>query len=41
MANNVTALEVVDRDALRYGPSYGLRGLTGLPVRVHRRPESA
>ncbi len=41
MANNVTALEVVDRDALRYGPSYGLRGLTGLPVRVHRRPDSA
>ena len=41
MANNVTALEVVDRDALRYGPSYGLRGLTGLPVRVHRRPETA
>lgn len=37
LAENVTALEVVDRDALRYGPSYGLRGLTGLPVRVHRR----
>ena len=37
LANNVTALEVVDRAALRYGPSYGLRGLTGLPVRVHRR----
>lgn len=37
LALNVTALEVVDRDALRYGPSYGLRGLTGLPVRVHRR----
>lgn len=33
----VTALAVVDRDALRYGPSYGLRGLAGLPVRVHRR----
>ena len=27
----------VDRDALRYGPSYGLRGLMGLPVRVRRR----
>ncbi len=40
LANNVTALEVVDRDALRYGPSYGLRGLTGLPVRVSRRPKS-
>jgi cytochrome P450 len=37
LANNVTALEVVDREALRYGPSYGMRGLTGLPVRVHRR----
>lgn len=37
LGDNVTALEVVDRDALRYGPSYGLRGLTGLPVRVHRR----
>jgi cytochrome P450 len=40
LANNVTAIEVVDRDALRYGPSYGLRGLTGLPVRVHRRSAS-
>ena len=38
LAENVTALEVVDRDALRRGPSYGLRGFTGLPVRVHRRP---
>jgi cytochrome P450 len=37
LANNVTALEVVDRGALRYGPSYGLRGLMGLPVRVRRR----
>lgn len=37
LAENVTALEVVDRAALRYGPSYGLRGLTGLPVLVHRR----
>jgi len=37
LGENVTALEVVDRAALRYGPSYGLRGLTGLPVRVHRR----
>ena len=33
----VTALEVVDPAALRYGPSYGLRGLTTLPVRVQRR----
>lgn len=41
LGENVTALEVVDRDALRYGPSYGLRGLTGLPVRVRRRPDSA
>ena len=37
LADNVSALEVVDRDALRYGPSYGLRGLMGLPVRVRRR----
>jgi cytochrome P450 len=37
LGENVTALEVVDRESLRYGPSYGLRGLTGLPVRVHRR----
>lgn len=41
LGENVTALEVVDRDALRYGPSYGLRGLTGLPVRVHRRLDRA
>jgi cytochrome P450 len=41
LGENVTALEVVDHDALRYGPSYGLRGLTGLPVRVHRRPATA
>jgi cytochrome P450 len=40
LGENVTALEVVDRDALRYGPSYGLRGLTGLPVRVHRRVDT-
>lgn len=33
----VTALEVVDRDALAYDASYGLRGLTSLPVRVRRR----
>lgn len=37
LAENVTALEVVDRAALTYGPSYGLRGLVSLPVRVHRR----
>jgi len=37
LGENVTAIEVVDKDALRYGPSYGLRGLTGLPVRVRRR----
>ena len=37
LADNVSALEVVDREALRYGPSYGLRGLTSLPVRVRRR----
>lgn len=41
LSENVTALEVVDRDALRYGPSYGLRGLTGLPVRVRRRRQSS
>ena len=33
----VTSLEVIDRDSLRYEPSYGLRGLYDLPVRVHRR----
>lgn len=37
LGENVTAIEVVDKEALRYGPSYGLRGLTGLPVRVRRR----
>ena len=37
LANNVTALEVIDPAALRYGPSFGLRGLLELPVRVHRR----
>lgn len=37
LAENVTAVEVVDKAALRYGPSYGLRGLTELPVLVHRR----
>jgi len=37
LGERVTALEVVDRDALRYGPSYALRGLVDLPVRVRRR----
>ena len=37
LAENVTALEVVDRSQLRYGPSYGLRGLLELPVRVVHR----
>ena len=37
LADNVTALEVVDPDALRFGPSFGLRGMLGVPVRVHRR----
>ena len=37
MGEQIASLEVVDRDALRYGASYGLRGLTGLPVRVQRR----
>ena len=37
LAAHVTALEVVDRDALRYGPSFVLRGLETLPVRVRRR----
>lgn len=37
IARNVVRLEVVDRDALRYGPSFMLRGLETLPVRVHRR----
>jgi cytochrome P450 len=38
LGEQVSALEVVDRDALRYGPSYALRGLVDLPVRVRRRP---
>ena len=38
LANNVTRIEVLDPQALRYGPSYGLRGLVELPVRIHRRP---
>ena len=37
LAAHVTAIEVVDRDALRYGPSFVLRGLETLPVRVRRR----
>lgn len=37
LAENVTSLDVVDPDGLRYGPSYGLRGLVELPVRVNRR----
>lgn len=37
LGEQVSALAVVDRDALRYGPSYALRGLVDLPVRVHRR----
>jgi cytochrome P450 len=37
LAAHVTALDVVDRSALRYGPSFSLRGLEDLPVRVHRR----
>ena len=37
LAENVTALEVVDPGSLRFGPSYGLRGYLGVPVRVHRR----
>jgi cytochrome P450 len=37
LAENVTALEIVDASSLRYGPSYGLRGLVELPVLVHRR----
>ena len=37
LAVHVTSLEVVDRESLRYGPSFMLRGLETLPVRVHRR----
>jgi len=37
LGEQVTALEVVDPEALRFGPSYALRGLVELPVRVHRR----
>jgi len=38
LAENVTALEVLDPSSLRFGPSFGLRGMTEVPVRVHRRP---
>lgn len=38
LAENVTALEVLDVQKLRFGPSFALRGLVELPVRVHRRP---
>jgi cytochrome P450 len=38
LAENVTALEVLDPGALRFGPSFGLRGMIEVPVRVHRRP---
>ena len=37
LAQRVTSLEVIDRTALKYAPSYALRGLTELPVRIHRR----
>ncbi len=40
MGEQLSSVEIVDREALRYGPSYGLRGLMGLPVRVHRRDAS-
>ena len=34
LARRFTAIDPLDRDALRYGPSYILRGLTALPVRL-------
>jgi len=37
LAENVTALEVIDPTELRFGPSFGLRGMVEVPVRVHRR----
>lgn len=37
LAENVTALEVLNPGALRFGPSFGLRGMVEVPVRVHRR----
>lgn len=37
LAENVTALEVLDPQSLRFGPSFGLRGMIDVPVRVHRR----
>lgn len=37
LARRFTAIEPVDRDALRYGPSFILRGLTALPVRLTPR----
>ena len=37
LAEHVTELKVVDRDSLRYGSSFMLRGLDALPVEVHRR----
>jgi cytochrome P450 len=37
LARRFTAIEPVDREALRYGPSFILRGLTALPVRLTLR----
>lgn len=37
IGEQLSSIDLVDREALSYGPSYGLRGLTELPVRVHRR----
>ena len=40
LGEQISNLSIVDRDALSYGPSYGLRGLTGLPALVTRRARS-
>lgn len=37
LAENVTALAVIEPGKLRFGPSFGLRGMLEVPVRVHRR----
>jgi cytochrome P450 len=37
LAEQLDSLPILDRDALRYNASFMVRGLTALPVRVHRR----
>jgi cytochrome P450 len=40
LRNSVTALEIADLEVLRGGPSYKLRGLTGLPIRLNHTSTS-